>query len=404
MSDRKLQNLFKSHLNYLDSTPQPLKNRKAISAISYCRTPDMGTSYFTCKEQHDPVEQYHSCRNRSCYLCALKAKQDWIEKQKTRLLNVPHFHVTFTLPHEYLSLWRYNESLFASIIFKASKETLLELLRDKKYHGLTPGLMIALHTWGRQLTLHPHTHCLVTAGGVNASKQWQSIPQFLLPIHVVKSLYRGKVQAMLKQALNQQTLSLPADMNRAGFNRLYQQTYQKKWSVRIEERYEHGKGVMLYLSRYLKGGPVTPEQIGYGGKNGLTLRYLDHRDKRIKQLNINSKELLKRILEHVTPVGLHTVRHYGIYAASSKIRQLKIVKEKGTLSNAKLGAGEKLRDMILSCKTCGGVVHLTHRSWKKTSKAFSINRASNVPTFVQPGDEAEFANVTVGKNRDFSSS
>jgi len=404
MSDRKLQNLFKSHLNYLDSIPQPLKNRKAISAISYCRTPDMGTSYFTCKEQHKPIEQYHSCRNRSCYLCALKAKQDWIEKQKTRLLNVPHFHVIFTLPHEYLSLWRYNRSLFASILFKASKETLLELVEDKKYQGLTPGLMIALHTWGRQLTLHPHTHCLITAGGVNASKQWQDIKQFLLPVRVVKALYRGKVQALLKQAFNAQTLTLPPDMERVDFNRLYQKTYRKEWSVRIEERYEHGKGVMLYLSRYLKGGPVTPEQIGYAPKKGLVLRYLDHRDKRIKHLNLSSKELIKRILEHVPPIGIHTVRHYGIYAASSKNRQLDVVKVKGTLANAQIGAGEKLRDMILSCKTCGGAMHLTHRSWRKTSKAFSINRASNAPDFVQPDDEAEFANVTVGKIRDFSSS
>ncbi len=161
MSNRKLQNLFRSHLDYLDSTPQPLKNRKAISAIAFCRTPEMGTSYFTCNHQHKPIEQFHACRNRSCYVCSLKSKQDWIEKQKVRLLNVPHFHVIFTLPHEYLSLWRYNQALFASILFKASKETLLELIADTHYHGLLPGLMIALHTWGRQLTLHPHTHCLI---------------------------------------------------------------------------------------------------------------------------------------------------------------------------------------------------------------------------------------------------
>ena len=107
----------------------------------------------------------------------------------------------------------------------------------------------------------------------------------------------------------------------------------------------------------------------------------------MKQLNLNSKELLKRILEHVSPIGLHTVRHYGLYAASNKNRKLNAVTEKGTLKNSTVGTGEKLRDMILCCKTCGGVVHLTHRVWKKTSKAFSINRASTVPTFAQPDDD-----------------
>ena len=273
MTNRTLQNLFRSYLSYLDSIPQPLKNRKAISAIAFCRTPDMGTSYFSCDQHHEPIKQYHSCRNRSCYLCALKAKQDWIEKQKSRLLNVPHFHVIFTLPHEYLPLWRYNQALFASILFKASKETLLELIADKKYHGLVPGLMIALHTWGRQLTLHPHTHCLITAGGVNDIKQWQDITSFLLPIRVVKSFYRGKVQDFIKQAVKERTLVLPPDMTVDQFKQLCQRTYQKQWSVRIEQRYEHGKGVMLYLSRYLKGGPVSPEQLRFNPNRGVTLRF-----------------------------------------------------------------------------------------------------------------------------------
>jgi len=403
MVNRTLQNLFRSHLPYLDSIPQPLKNRKAISAIAFCRTPDMGTSYFTCEKHHKPLEQHHSCRNRSCYLCALKTKQDWIEKQKERLLNVPHFHVIFTLPHEYLSLWRYNHSLFASILFKASKETLLELMADPHYHGVLPGLMIALHSWGRQLSLHPHTHCLVTAGGVNASKQWQDSTPFLLPIRVVKSFYRGKVQGFIRQAFKDKVLVLPPDMTRLQFNQLYQQAYQKQWSVRIEDRYEHGKGVMLYLSRYLKGGPVSPEQLRFNSKQGVALRYLDHRDHRLKEINLSCKELLRRILDHVPPIGLHTVRHYGLYAACCKFRQLSSVKEKGTLLKASLSTGEMLRNMLLCCKTCGGGVHLIYRSWRKHSKAFSINRRTSEIPFVQQGDQGEFAPVPIGKIGVFSS-
>ena len=202
MSKKIIQNLFKSHEDYLARTPQPLKNRKAIYAIAHCRTPEMGVSYYSCADNHPAIEQYHSCRNRSCYLCSLKTKVDWIEAQKSRLLNVPHFHVVFTLPHEYLPLWRYNETLFTQIIFKASQETLLTLMRDPKYHGVTPGILIALHTWGRQLTLHPHTHCLVTAGGLTPTGDWQSIDDYLLPIDVVKLLYRGKIQGLLRDALD----------------------------------------------------------------------------------------------------------------------------------------------------------------------------------------------------------
>jgi len=402
MSNRKLQNLFRSHLNALDNSPQPLKNRKAIQAITQCRTPDMGVSYFSCQSNHKPIEQYHSCRNRSCYLCSPKSKHDWVEKQKDRLLNVPHFHVIFTLPHEYLNLWRYNEQQFSGILFKASQQTLLELLSDPKHHGVTPGLMIALHTWGRQLTLHPHTHCLITAGGVNANKEWQNIDKYLLPIRVVKKLYRGKVQSLLYQALDDKKLILPPDMTRSLFYRLQRQTYQKVWSVRIEERYEHGKGVMLYLSRYLKGGPVKPEQIHFGGKKGVNLRYLDHRDKKTKQLNLTPPELIRRILEHVSPVGMHTVRYFGIYASTHKARELESVKSKGTLCDEKLGASEKLKDMILSCKTCGERAYLTHTRWRCQIKAFSINKANHSPN-VQQGDVADLTGKSIGRLSCFSS-
>ncbi|EXJ12524.1 hypothetical protein D791_00769 [Nitrincola nitratireducens] len=41
-----------------------------------------------------------------------------------------------TLPHEYLALWRYNEALFTRLLFRASQESLLELLADRKYGGI----------------------------------------------------------------------------------------------------------------------------------------------------------------------------------------------------------------------------------------------------------------------------
>lgn len=163
MSDRLIQKIFQSQYSRLADSKQPLKNIKAIDALAYCRTPEVGSTYYQCEEKHKAIEVHHSCRNRSCYLCAQKSRIEWIDRQRDRLFNCSHFHVIFTLPHEYLALWRYNERFFSALLFRASQETLVSLMRDKKYHGITPGIMTALHTWGRQLTLHPHVHCLVTA-------------------------------------------------------------------------------------------------------------------------------------------------------------------------------------------------------------------------------------------------
>jgi hypothetical protein len=395
MSNYTIQNIFKSYENYLASTPQPLKNRKAIHAITHCRTEVMGTSYFSCPEGHQPIKQHHSCRHRSCYLCAQKKRLEWIESQRSRLFNVPHFHVIFTLPHEYLSLWRYNEALMTQILFTASQQTLLELMGDKKYHGLTPGILMALHTWGRQLTLHPHTHCLVTAGGLASNSEWQSVGEYLLPIRVVKSLYRGKVQALLRAAFENNTLQLSTDMSERDFWCVYKAAYKKQWSVRIEERYEHGKGVMLYLARYLKGGPINPAQINQCTSKTIGFRYLDHRDKQTKGLKLSPEGFIKRLLQHVPAMGKHTVRFYGLYATSSKRRHSQCVDLLGNLTQVKT-SGLKIKDMLLFCHSCGGQARLTHRVWGSQRKGNSINRDAlqhRTTTFLQQDDTTDIANV-----------
>lgn len=393
MPQTQIQKIFQCYENYLTSSAQPLKNKKAIDSITRCRTGDLGSSYYACEEKHDVIEKHHSCRHRSCSLCAGKQQHQWVEKQKTRLLNTAHFHVVFTLPHEYQSLWLYNEKAFASLLFQASQEVLMSLMRDDAHHGVEPGLVVALHTWGRQLTLHPHTHCLVTAGGLNKAGQWQSVGDYLLPIKLVKSLYRGKLQALIREAYEAGRLQLPPSMTDSEYQRLYRQAYRKEWSVRIEERYEHGKGVMLYLSRYFRGGPLKPSQIVEATSTAITFRYLDHRDKRKKLLSLSPKEWFQRLLWHVPPIGFHTVRHYGLYAgcATQKCGPLKVLL--GTLDGLTLPANAQLESMLLSCKSCGRPVDIIFKRWRRVRKAFSLYRNTVAPSgFVQQDDETDIVN------------
>lgn len=372
MPDRTIQRLFLSCKAALDASPQPLKNRQAISAITQCRTRDLGASLYACPEGHDRWEHCHSCRHRSCYLCAQKQRLAWIEAQKQRLLDVPHFHVIFTLPHEYLSLWRYNEALFARLLFRASQESLQELLADPKYGRVHPGILMTLHTWGRQLTLHPHTHCLVTAGGVGSSGEWRDVGKYLLPSAVLRRYYRGKVQALLRQAALERRLTLPPDLSEQGFWQQHRRLYRKEWSVRIEDRYAHGKGVMLYLARYCKGGPMHPEQIrGWDGKR-LEMSYLDHRDKRIKRQHLTPLQLIHRLLQHVPANGVHTVRYYGLYAPAAKRRHQQMLARHGNLAGLKVRRMVPPEQALLCCRTCGAPAALVGQRWRKTFKGNSF--------------------------------
>lgn len=132
---RGIQNIFRSYFSRISNQRLPLKDIKAAEAIMLCRTAEQGYNYLACPAGHEGKIQTHSCKHRSCPICADKARHNWIESQKKRLLDCPHYHVVFTLPHVYLTLWQYHRKWFTNAIFKASRDTLVELLEDKKYLG-----------------------------------------------------------------------------------------------------------------------------------------------------------------------------------------------------------------------------------------------------------------------------
>lgn len=295
---------------------------------------------------------------------------------------MPHFHVVFTLPEEYRILWRYNEALFTSLIFRASKETLLELMQDKKYQGVTPGILMTLHTWGRQLQLHPHTHCLVTAGGLDANGKWKESGSYLFPGRVASQLYRGKIQSFLAEAMRTEQIKCPPDLSITGFWKLHCSLYKKTWNVRVEEQYEHGKGLVLYLARYCKGGPIDPRQIKHCSSGRISMSYRDHRQQRTKIMHLKPEDFMRRVLLHVPAKGVHTVRYYGVYAPSAKKRYETCLQYKGTISGYTSQVTEDVA-LRLSCGVCGEGLKCQNRRGPERKKAFSLYREGN--TFLDRG-------------------
>ena len=309
-------------------------------------------------------------------------------------MNCSHYHVIFTLPHEYLNLWQYNRAWFTKHLFKAARDTLIELLEDKRYLGATPGILMTLHTWGRQLNYHPHIHCLVSAGGLTKSDEWKAVKDgFLLPVSVVKALYRGKLQAWIKEGLKKSELKIPRDSSLGECIRIHRVVYQKKWSVRIQEEYEHGRGVALYLARYMKGGPIHSEQINIKDKE-VEFWYLDHRDKRRKKCHLKIDVFIRRLLWHVPENGIHVVRHYGLYASKNQKRKEACAKREGFMVEAEINGAESKDALNWSCRICGALMKRRYSSYPGQGYENSIIRSQGddlVQQSVQAERETEVA-------------
>lgn len=311
-----LQHIFTANFDrYAQHHPLALKHYKAATAIRQCRTDAMGGHVQRCPDNHESPIQYHSCHHRSCPRCHALSNARWVETQQARLLACDHYHVVFTLPHELLDVWQHNTRWFANALFGASADTLMTLLQDKKHLGALPGIVMALHTWGRTLSLHPHVHCLVTGGGLDTQQRWRSLRyDYLLPVAVVKALYKGKLLARLWTALTAGELQLPAGQTRGEVQRLLRQLNDKDWNVRIQERYPHGQGVLRYLSRYVKGGAIRDRHLRSASAQQVSFEYTDHQDHRRKVMILPTAHFIQRVLWHVPESGQHTVRQYGLYA------------------------------------------------------------------------------------------
>lgn len=331
--------LRRTYPAYCKTHRLPVYLHQAVWALMSCRTAELGGHVEACPEGHVERIHYNSCKHRACPRCAFIQVQQWLSAKLALLLPCDYYHVIFTLPHALNPLWRWNVRRMTALLFAAMRATTLEFLHDPKYLGATPGMLAALHTWGQTLVLHPHLHCLITAGGVTSTGQWQEAKRsFLFPIRAVSVVFRGKFLAAIRRDLAAARLQLPPDLSEQQLQNLLNQLGRTKWNVHIRERYAHGRGVVTYLSRYLRGGPLAERRLLKASAQAVTFWYSDNTERDAqgrgtrKTLTLTAAEFLTRLLTHVPPPGLQGVRSFGLFATAARPAL--------AACRAQLGAGE----------------------------------------------------------------
>lgn len=102
------------------------------------------------------------------------------------------------------------------------------------------------------------------------------------------------------------------------------QAARPKWNIRIAERYPHGRGVMKYLARYVRGGPIKDHRFVACDGQSVTFRYGNHREldnhgqPQQGELTLTVAEFLRRWSTHVPLPGVHMVRAWGLYASTQR--------------------------------------------------------------------------------------
>jgi Putative transposase/Transposase zinc-binding domain len=319
-----LQTLFQDAFPaYEQRHALPAYVRRAAHALMQCRTAALGGHIQACPDGHVSRVWYNSCRHRSCPQCAYLQTERWLALRRARLLACDHYHVIFTLPHDLNPLWLANVPVMTTLLFQTVRDTLGTLLADPQYLGAQPGILAALHTWSQTLVLHPHLHCLVTGGGLTPDGHWKAVRNgFLLPARVVMAVFRGKMLGALRRAFARDVLVLPEAMRPQQFlNLLNRLGHAQKtpWNVHIRERYRHGAGVVTYLARYLRGGPIKNARLVAWDGDRVTFTYRARQEEAeagpasSQRMTLPVAAFLQRWLLHVPVPQTRVVRCYGLY-------------------------------------------------------------------------------------------
>jgi hypothetical protein len=209
-----------------------------------------------------------------------------------------------------------NRKQITNIMFQCARDTIFDLLDDKKYLGAKPGIIASFHTWTKTLLIHPHVHCLVTGGGLSPQGKWSGVTNsYLFPFAVARDLFRGKMIDAVRKALLREELELPQSMSPQQLINSLNKLGRKKWNVRVCEKYSHGNGVLTYLARYLRGGPIHNSRI-IGIKNGKVAFNCGREERKVMELKVG--EFIARFLQHTPLPNAIMVRSYGLYSPTKK--------------------------------------------------------------------------------------
>jgi hypothetical protein len=293
------------------------EQRKALHDIASCRTSSLGGHADVCARCGYVEVSYNSCRNRHCPKCQWRSQLRWMAKRKARILPTAYFHVVFTLPALLRALTYCNRERVYDLMFESAAEALLELGLDPRRLGARLGVTEVLHTWSRDLSFHPHIHCIVTGGGLSldGSRWVAGRADYLFPVKVLGALFRGKMLAGLTHAYERKELTLAGGAaelaDPAVYAALRDRLYRTSWVVYAKPPFGGPEQVFEYLGRYTH-------------RVGLSNRRLLRMDERgvcfftrgSKTVTLPGTEFLRRFLQHVLPKGFVKIRHYGLMASS----------------------------------------------------------------------------------------
>lgn len=295
---------------------------RAAEAVLSCRTPRCGGHLYHCPDCSRHHYQFHSCNHRSCPQCGAVGQQHWSSTQEARLLPVPYYLLTITVPEALRPFCLRHPRELYDMLLVVSARALSELCREPKHFGGQCGFISVLQTWTRRMLHHPHVHILIPAvalGEDGCHLRHPANEEFLIPVKALS--------ARIRQRFAERLANEHPDL----YRQIDPSLWQQPWVTHCQPAGQ-GRSALRYLAAYVARSAFNEGRlVGYDERGRVLLRYKDSADGCWKSEPVEPLELIRRWLLHVLPKGFVAVRHFGFLspAAGLAFRRVRFLLGRG---------------------------------------------------------------------------
>jgi hypothetical protein len=257
---------------------------------------------------------YHSCHHRACPRCGGQGAAAWTEAMQEKLLPVPYYFWTFTVPDTLRTAFAAEPARLADLLFAHAFGALQAVADRKDLLGAQLGAVAVLHTWGRQLQHHPHMHLIVPGGGLRPDgKRWQKCrsADWFLPVKAVAAAFRRGFAEALRAAAPALHAAVPDAV------------WRMEWNVDVQAA-GSGTEVVRYLARYVKRTGISDDRIIEATDETVRFSYTDSQTGERREVELSATEFMRRYLRHVPEPGQHRTRYFGWMHSAAKLRRMKV--------------------------------------------------------------------------------
>ena len=282
---------------------------RVLGAISKCRTSALGGHKYQCDHCGRDQISYNSCRNRHCPKCQGSNQAFWVEERMSHAYPVNHYHMVFTVPEALHGICMLDSKWFYNHLFATVWDTLRSF--GYSHYAVESGAICVLHTWGQNLSLHPHIHCIIPSLGYTLKGGMKHISKqgkYLYPVTQLSEKFRGKFMAGVKSQLAKGGLL-------SQYRTSVEKAWRTPWVVFCEPSLGKPEHVVGYLGQYIHRVAIANHRIEEVDDHNVRFILKDNRDQgKEKTIPLSGEEFLRRFCLHILPSQFVKIRYYGIYS------------------------------------------------------------------------------------------